>query len=76
MGEVRDLLVAIGSFVGSLASAFVLVWTTVVKPHRDAKQAAKKAAKTTAEKLLAAVADGEITPEEVNDIRNSLEEEQ
>lgn len=76
MSDLKDLLVGVAILVGSLSSAFVLIWNTVVTPRRgNNKQVARKAATETAEKLLDAVADGEITQEEIADIQKSLREE-
>lgn len=73
MSDVSDLLVAIGTLVSALAGAFVLVWTSVVQPRRQERTAAKKAANTVASKLLEALADGEITREELDSIRDSID---
>lgn len=73
MSDVSDLLVAIGTLVSALTGAFVLVWTSVVQPRRQERTAAKKAASTVATRLLEALADGELTREELDDIRDSID---
>lgn len=75
MRDLADLLVAVSTLVGSLAGAIVLVWTSVVAPRREHKAAAKKAANTVAARLLEALADGEITRDELEGIRRSLDDE-
>lgn len=76
MSDLPDLLVAIGTLVGSLGGTFVMVWTSVVQPRREQRAAAKKAASQVASRLLEALADGELTREELDDIRDSLENEE
>lgn len=77
MSDVKDLLVGIATLVGSLSAAFVLIWNTVVAPRRgNNEKVARKAATETADKLLDAVADGEITPEEIDEIKKSLRREE
>lgn len=77
MGDVKDLLVGIATLVGSLSAAFVLIWNTVKGPRRNNNEkVARKAATETADKLLDAVADGEITPEEIDEIKKSLRREE
>jgi len=77
VSDLKDLLIGIATLVGSLSAAFVLIWNTVVGPRRgNNKEVARKAATETAEKLLDAVADGEITPDEIDDIKNSLRREE
>lgn len=75
MSDVSDLLVAISTLLGSLGGTFVMVWSSVVQPRRDQKAAAKKAAGAVASRLLEALADGELSAEELAEIRGSLEEE-
>lgn len=72
MRDLADLLVAVSTLVGSLAGAIVLVWTSVVQPRRDRAAAAKKAAAKATTRLLEALADGEITPEELDSIRKEI----
>lgn len=76
MSDLSDLLVAIGTLVGSLGGTFVMVWTSVVQPRREQRAAAKKAASQVASRLLEALADGELSAEELAEIRGSLEEEE
>lgn len=76
VSDLSDLLVAIGSLVTALSGAFALVWTTVVRPRRGSKKAAERAAGDAVAQLLAALADGDLTREEIEDLRGSLEEEQ
>lgn len=77
MSGIRDLLVGIAILVGSLSSAFVVIWNTVVTPRRgNNKKVARKAATETAEKLLDAISDGEISPEEIADIQKSFRREE
>lgn len=78
MSDIKDLLVGLATLVGSLSAAFVLIWNTVVAPRRGttSETVARKAATETAEKLLDAVADGEITPEEIDEIKESLRREE
>lgn len=77
MSDVKDLLVGLATLVGSLSAAFVLIWNTVVGPRKGRnEQVARKAATETAEQLLDAVADGEITPEEIDEIKKSLRREE
>jgi hypothetical protein len=72
VSDVKDLLVGISILIGSLSSAFVLVWNTIIGPKRSTRQAARKAATEAADKLLDAIADGEITPDEIAGIQRSL----
>lgn len=76
MSDVKDLLVGLATLVGSLSAAFVLIWNTVVGPRKGRNEVARKAATETAEQLLDAVADGEITPEEIDEIKKSLRREE
>lgn len=76
MSDFADLLVAITGLIGTLGGTFALVWNTVVRRREPAKEAAKQAAVGTAEKLLDAVADGEITAAELDELRRALKEEQ
>ncbi len=76
MSDLSDLLVAIGTLVGSLGGTFVMVWSSVVQPRREQRAAAKKAASQVASRLLEALADGELSAEELAEIRGSLEEEE
>lgn len=76
MSGLSDLLVAIGTLVGSLGGTFVMVWTSVVQPRREQRAAAKKAASQVASRLLEALADGELSAEELAEIRGSLDEEE
>jgi hypothetical protein len=76
VSDLSDLLVAIGTLVGSLGGTFVMVWTSVVQPRREQRAAAKKAASQVASRLLEALADGELSAEELAEIRGSLEEEE
>ncbi|WP_139794832.1 hypothetical protein [Saccharomonospora piscinae] len=76
MSDVSDLLVAIGTLVSTLAGAFVMVWTSVVQPRREQRAAAQRAASATAARILEALADGELSPEELEEIRGSLEQEE
>lgn len=76
MSDLSDLLVAIGTLVGSLGGTFVMVWTSVVQPRREQRAAAKKAASQVASRLLEALADGELSAEELAEIRGSLDEEE
>jgi uncharacterized membrane protein len=68
VGEVADLLVAIATLVGSLTSAYVIIRQN----RRGSSKQARQAAAEAADKLLDAVADGELDPEEISDIKNSL----
>lgn len=76
MSDVSDLLVAIGTLVSALAGAYVLVWTSVVQPRRRERTTAQKAASSVAARLLEALADGEITREELDSIRDSIDDEE
>ena len=77
MSDIKDLLIGIAILTGSLSSAFVLVWNTVRGTRKGRnEQVARKAATETAEKILTAVADGEITPDEIDDIQTSLRREE
>lgn len=71
MGELGDLFVGAAALVGALASAFVLVWNTV-RAGREPKQVAKSAAEETATAVLDAVADGELSPEDLEAINDAL----
>jgi hypothetical protein len=71
VGELGDLLVGISVLVGSLASAFVLVWNTV-RGRDKPEKVAKSAAEESAAAFLDAIADGDLTPEELAQIRRSL----
>ena len=68
MGEVADLLVAIATLVGSLTSAYVIIRQS----GRRSSTQARAAAKDAADKLLEALADGDVTTEEITDIKDSL----
>ena len=72
MGDVADLLIAISTVLGSLASAVVLVWTTV-RSGRRPEQVAKQAADETATAVVEALADGQLSKEEVEAIRDALQ---
>lgn len=74
MSELSDLLVAIGTLVSTVGGTVVLVWTSVVQPRRQ-RDTAQKAARTATTALLDALADGEITPAELSEIRKLSEEE-
>jgi hypothetical protein len=77
VGDIKDLLVGVSILIGSLSSAFVLIWNTIRPARRGGnKQVARKASKETAIKLLEAVRDGDITPEEIDDIQASLRKEE
>ncbi len=76
VSDVSDLLVAIGTLVSALTGAFVLVWTSVVRPRQQEQAAAKKAANSVAARIVEALSDGEITREELDDIRRSLDDEE
>lgn len=73
MSDFADLLVAIGSLVGTLVSTAVLIHNTWGK--KGTKRAARRASEETATRLLDAIADGTITPDEVETIKQSLREE-
>lgn len=75
MSELSDLLVAIGTLVSTVGGTVVLVWTSVVQPRRQ-RDTAQKAARTATTALLDALADGEITPAELSEIRKLSEEEE
>lgn len=72
MGE---LFIGLAALVGSLASAFVLVWNTV-RAGRKPEQAAKSAAEQAAAALLQAVADGDLSREDIEQFRRALEQGQ
>lgn len=70
MSAFSDAFVGITTGIGTLASATVLVYRTFFA----SKRVARKASIETAEKLLEAMADGEITPEEIAEIQRDLRE--
>lgn len=67
MGELADLIVALATLLGSVVSAFVLI-----KNARTPKDTVRRAAVDAAEKTLEAVADGELSPEEIEEIKQAL----
>ncbi|MFD5244990.1 hypothetical protein ACFWIW_10625 [Amycolatopsis sp. NPDC058340] len=72
MSDFSDLVVAIPTGISILASTSVLVYRTWIAP----KKAAKAAGTETAEKLLEALADGELDADELRDIQQSLRKEE
>ncbi len=72
MSELPDLLVALAALVPALASAFVLVWTTVKRSTKP-DDVARSAAESTAAAIAEALADGELTPDEVDTIRRAFD---
>jgi uncharacterized membrane protein len=68
---VRDLLIGIAVLVPALGSTFVLVWTTVVRRDKP-EQVARSAAEETATAIVTALADGELSPEDVAAINKAL----
>ena len=69
MGE---LFIGLAALVGSLASAFVLVWNTV-RGGRRPEQVAKSAAEESAAAVVEALADGQLTADEIEQIRQVLD---
>lgn len=74
MSDLSDLITAIAVLVTASSSAFVLVFNTVRSGGKPEK-AAKSAAEETARKVLDAVADGELSPEEIAEINRTIREE-
>ncbi|MBK1785143.1 hypothetical protein [Prauserella cavernicola] len=74
MSEVADLVVAIGGLIGSMVSAYVLLRSHVDR-KREPRRVAKRAASSSAAAFLDALADGQITPDEVEELRRALEDE-
>lgn len=72
MSAFSDAFVGITTGIGTLVSASVLVYRTWFAP----KKASKAAATETAEKLLEALADGELSAEELHEIQRDLREEE
>jgi uncharacterized membrane protein len=72
VSELRDLLIAISVLVPALASAFVLVWNTVRSGGRKPEQVARSAAEEAAATVLEAVADGELSEEDLDAIDRAL----
>lgn len=71
MSDFSDAVVAITTGFGTLVSTSVLVYRTWFAP----KKASKAAATETAEKLLEALADGDLSAEELHDIQKDLRKE-
>jgi hypothetical protein len=72
VSDFSDAVVAVTTGIGTLASTAVLVYRTGFAP----KRASKAAATETAEKLLEALADGDLSPEELHDIQRDLRKEE
>lgn len=72
VSDFSDAVVAITTGIGTLVSTSVLVYRTWFAP----KKASKAAATETAEKLLEALADGDLSAEELHDIQKDLREEE
>jgi len=72
VSDFSDAVVAITTGIGTLASTAVLVYRTWFAP----KKASKQAATETAEKLLEALADGQLDPDELRDIQQNLRKEE
>jgi len=68
---VGDLFIGLAALVTALSSAFALVWTTV-RSGRKPEQVAKSAAEESAAAVVEALADGQLTPDEVEQIRQVL----
>jgi hypothetical protein len=71
VSDLADLLIGIAVLLGAASSAFVLVWNTVRSGHKPG-QVAKSAAEESAAAFLDAIADGDLSPEELAQIRRSL----
>ncbi|HYQ69070.1 hypothetical protein [Actinophytocola sp.] len=72
MSDLADLITAIAALLGALTSAGVLVWA-ILRSDRKPERAAKAAADNAAAAIVEALADGQITPDEVNTIRGTLQ---
>jgi hypothetical protein len=72
VSELRDLLIAISVAVPALASAFVLVWNTVRGAQSKPQQVAKSAAEETAAAIRDALADDDLSEEDVAAIHQAL----
>jgi hypothetical protein len=68
---VSDLLIALSVLVPALGSTFVLVWTNVRKDRRP-RQIAKSAAEEAAAAVLAALADGDLSEQDLDTIQRAL----
>jgi uncharacterized membrane protein len=71
VGGLSDLLGAVSVLVPALGSTFVLVWTSVRKDRRP-REVAKSAAEEAAAAVLAALADGDLSEEDVHAIQRAL----
>lgn len=69
MSELAALLTAIGSLVTAGGATFALVWNTLRNGPKERETAASRAVK----RFVVAAEDGEITPDEVDEIRQELE---
>jgi tellurite resistance protein len=68
VGDVATLLTAIASLVTALGGAVALVISAVRTSRRERAGAAEE----VAAEILAAAADGELSPEELREIRRAL----
>lgn len=69
-----DLFIGLAALITALASSFVLVWNTVTS-GRKPKQVAKSAAEESAATVAGAIAKGQLSPEEVEQIRRVLDKQ-
>lgn len=66
-----DFFIGLAALITALSSGFVLIWNTVAS-GRKPKQVAKSAAEESAAAVVEALADGQLSPEEVEQIRQVL----
>ncbi len=66
-----DLFIGLAALVTALSSGFALIWTTV-RSGRKPEQVAKSAAEESAAAVVEALADNQLTPDEVEKIRRVL----
>lgn len=68
MSELSDLLIGVSVLLGAASSAFALIWTTV-RSGRKPEQVARSAADEVAAGFLRALADGELSADELTELQ-------
>jgi predicted transcriptional regulator len=71
---VGDLFIGLAALVTALSSGFALIWTTV-RSGRKPEQVAKSAAEESAAAVVEALADGKVSAEEVEQLRQVLDKQ-
>lgn len=72
MGDLATLLGGIGSLLGGITGSIALAIGFLRTSKKERKQAAEGAAERAMGELLDAVADGQITAEELEQVRRTL----